>query len=176
MIEGRDLSREEVQSLWTIDRSETIERVYTLENGVLVLRPGAFDLRGWPPGEAEKYTPLLEDCHDRRGWLYGLFDDGRLIAAAVLDSRFIGKRRDQLQLKFLHVSRSHRGRGLGRDLFARASAEARRRGASGLYVSATPSQHTVDFYLHLGCTVAAEPDAELLALEPDDIHFLCALA
>ena len=57
-----------------------------------------------------------------------------------------------------------------RNLFELAADEARRRGARRLYISATPSQHTIDFYLSLGCTVTAEPDPELFALEPGDIH------
>ena len=36
---------------------------------------------------------------------------------ALLDSNFIGKNRDQLQLKFLHASRDYRKQGLGRMLW-----------------------------------------------------------
>ncbi len=31
----------------------------------------------------------------------------------------------------------------------------------------------VNFYLRLGCTVAAEPDPELFELEAEDIHLEC---
>lgn len=41
----RLLSREEIPLIWTIDRSEVIENVYGLEDGVLVLRPNYFDAR-----------------------------------------------------------------------------------------------------------------------------------
>ncbi len=170
MIHGRDLAREEIQRIWTIDRSEVIEAVYALEDGVLALRTAHFDAHGWPPGEAAIYTPLLEACHDRGGWCYGLFDNDRLIGVAVLESRFIGQPADQLQLKFLHVGNGYRDQGLGRRLFELAAAEARRRDARRLYISATPSQHTIDFYLRLGCIIAPEPDAGLFELEPEDIH------
>lgn len=173
MISGRPLAREEIETLWSIDRSEVIEHVYRLDRGGLVLEPRRIDVRGWPPGEAEKYTPLLVECFDRGGWFHGLFDGGLLVGVAVLESKRIGPREDRLQLKFLHVSRAYRGRGLGRRLFALAKAEARARGARGMYVSATPSQHTIDFYRQLGCVVAREPDPDLLALEPEDIHLEC---
>jgi predicted N-acetyltransferase YhbS len=176
MIGGRALSRSEITRVWTIDRSEVIDAVYHLENGALVLRPEHHDVRGWPPGEAERYTPLLESCHDRGGWLHGLFDGERLVGAAVLEGRFIGKDGDRLQLKFLHVSRAHRSRGLGQRLFALARSEAIRRGAKSLYVSATPSERTIGFYLRLGCTIASEPDPELMELEPEDIHLELVLA
>jgi len=170
MIVGRELLRAEIAAVWSIDRSEVIERVYALEGGALVLRREHHDLRGWPEGEAERYTPILEACFDRGGWLYGLFADEQLIAAAALESHSIGEGQDRLQLSFLHVGRPHRGRGLGERLFALAKAEAARRRAKALYISATPSEHTVGFYLRLGCTVAAEPDPELLEREPEDIH------
>jgi predicted N-acetyltransferase YhbS len=170
MIDGRQLRRDEIEDVWTIDRREVIEAVYYLEGGALVLTPEYFNVRGWPPGEADASTPLLEDCCDHGGWFYGLFDDGRLIGVAVLENRFIGQPRDQLQLKFLHVSNGYRDQGLGKRLFDLAASQARQRGAQRLYISATPSEHTIDFYLGLGCTVTAEPDPELFALEPEDIH------
>ncbi len=93
MISGRKLSRDEIKEMWAIDRSEVIDAVYYLENGALGLRPEHYDMQGWPPGESEKYTPILEACCDQGGWFYGLFDDQRLLGAAVLESRFIGERK-----------------------------------------------------------------------------------
>jgi hypothetical protein len=52
---------------------------------------------------------------------------------------------------------------------------ARQRGARRLYISSTPTESTVNFYLRLGCKVAREPDPALLALEPEDIHLTCEL-
>ena len=82
-ISGRTLRRDEVKGVWAIDRGEVIEAVYYLEKGALVLKPEHYDMQGWPRGEAERYTPVLEACHDRGGWFYGLVDDGRLIGRAV---------------------------------------------------------------------------------------------
>jgi len=62
---------------------------------------------------------------------------------------------------------------LGTQLFERAKAAARERGARRLYISASPSENTVNFYLRLGCEVAAAPDPELFELEPEDIHLEC---
>ncbi len=175
MIHGRRIAREEIEKVWAIDRSEVVENLYRLENGALLLEPRRFDIHGWPPGEAEKYTPLLVECFDRGGWFHGLFDEERMIGAAVLEAKFIGRQKDRLQLKFLHVGKAHRRRGLGKQLFELAKAEARERGAKRLYVSATPSENTIDFYRRLGCVVAAELDPELYALEPEDIHLDCEI-
>jgi predicted N-acetyltransferase YhbS len=170
MTSLRELLREEIEQVWNIDRSEVIEGLYHLEDGTLVLRRQHIEVSGWPPGEAEKYTPILLDCFDRGGWFYGAFDDARLVGVVVLENRFIGRNKDQLQLKFLHVSHSYRNRGLGAKLFKLATITARERGARRLYISATPSENTINFYTRLGCTIAEEPDPELFELEPEDIH------
>ena len=164
------MERHEIKLIWTIDRSEIIHNIYYLINGMLVLRPEYYDAPGWPPGEEEQYTPILEDCYDRGGTFIGAFVDDVLVGIMVLESRFIGKNSDQLQLKFLHVSRNHRKGRLGRQLFEQAVYRARELKARKLYISATPSENTVNFYLHLGCTVAEEINEELFELEPLDIH------
>ena len=166
----RELRKEEIGQVWSIDRTEVIDQVYYHENGQLVLKTEHYDMKGWPPGEPESYGPRLVDCFDHRGTFYGAFDDGKLVGVAVMESRFIGREGDQLQLKFLHIGRSHRKTGLGRTLFDMAVARARELGARRLYVSATPSRNTVDCYLHLGCHVTDDLDPALFELEPDDIH------
>ena len=173
MLISRNLRREEIEQVWNIDRSEVVDNIYRFANGTLVLRPHHLDVPGWPPGAAKKTTPILHDCFDRGGWFYGAFEGGGLVGVVVLDNKRIGKYKDQLQLKFLHVSRSYRNSGLGTQLFERARTAARERGARRLYISATPSENTVNFYLRLGCAVTAEPDPELLELEPEDIHLEC---
>ena len=166
----RELHREEIERIWTIDRGEVIEAVYQLQDGHLVLTPEHFDASGWPPGEQEVYAPILLDCCDRGGFFWGVIDGSELAAVAVLDNKRIGRNADQLQLKFLHVSRSHRGQGLGRTLFYKAAQKAKELNARQLYISATPSENTINFYLSLGCVVTRNPDPELFELEPEDIH------
>ena len=55
-------------------------------------------------------------------------------------------------------------------LFEKAVERARQLGAKQLYISATPSENTVNFYRNLGCKVTSEIDPELFELEPEDIH------
>lgn len=175
-ITFRALTRDEIPLIWNIDRAEVIDGLYVLVDGRLELQDYHFEAHGWPPGEAEQYTPILLDCFDAGGWFCGAFEGDVLLGITVLEGRFIGRERDMLQLKFLHVSRQARGRGLGVELFERSRAVARERGAKRLYVSATPSRHTIDFYLRRGCYVTQEPDPDLFALEPEDIHLECAIA
>lgn len=166
----RILQREEIPLLWQIDRREIVENIYYLQNGKLILKPDYFDIQGWPPGEAEQYTPILLDCYDRGGTFWGAFERDVLVGVAVLESKFIGSQQDTLQLKFLHVSRDYRNQGLGARLFNLAVERGKSLGANKLYISATPSENTIHYYLRLGCVCASEIDPELFALEPEDIH------
>lgn len=172
MITTRLLERAEVERVWEIDRREVIEQVYYLRDGALVLLPEYYDITGWHADEVEKYTPLLHECHQRGGWFCAAFDGATLAGVAVLDPQRLGSQGEQVQLKFLHVSRNYRSAGLGMRLFELASQQARRWGARRLYISATPSQHTVDFYTRCGAYLAPQPDPALFALEPEDIHLL----
>jgi predicted N-acetyltransferase YhbS len=171
----RELERKELGDIWSIDRAEEIGAIYHHQANALVLVPEHHDVRGWPPGEPEHYGPILLDCFDRGGTFYGAFDGEVLIGASALESRFIGRERDQLQLKFLHVSRVNRKLGAGSALFEKTISRARELGAIGLYISATPSENTIRFYLRRGCRVADEVDAALFELEPEDIHLELAI-
>ncbi|HEX2998136.1 MAG TPA: GNAT family N-acetyltransferase [Anaerolineales bacterium] len=166
----RPLQRDEIPLIWQIDRREVIDNIYYLRDGKLVLEPEHYDMQGWPPGEAGQYTPILLDCYERGGFFWGAFENETLIGVAVLESKWIGLKQNMLQMKFLHVSRDCRGQGLGKKLFDLAVEKAKELGAKKLYISATPSEHTVNYYMRLGCVLATEIDPELFALEPEDIH------
>jgi len=166
----RLLQRDEIPLIWRIDRREIVENIYVLQGGKLALKPDYFDIQDWPPGEAELYTPILLDCYDRGGTFWGAFEKDTLVGTSILESKFIGSQHDTLQLKFLHVSRDYRKQGLGSRLFKIAVEKAKALGAKRLYISATPSENTINYYLRLGCLLAKESDAELFALEPVDIH------
>ena len=166
----KPLTRDDVSRLWSIDRSEIIHRIYHWQDGGLVLIDDYYDVKGWPTDEPERDTEILLECHDNGGHFFGAFEGETLAGASILDSRPLGKNQNQLQLKFLHVGLAYRGTGLGRSLFALAAEKAKQLEAQKLYISATPSEHTIHFYQSLGCTPAAEINAELFALEPEDIH------
>src|SRR6266550_2065430 len=174
-MEMRFLTRDEVELIWTIDRSEVHHHLYELRGGRLVRTPNYFEVPGWRPDAVEKETPVLLDCFDRGGTFLGVFDAEALVGMGVLESARVGRASDQMQLAYLYVSRGYRRRGVGIRLFEAAVSFAREAGAKALYVSATPTENTVDFYLNRGCVLAPEPDPRLLAAEPEDIHLLYLL-
>lgn len=173
MTELRELRREEIPSIWTIDRRERIENIFVAGPGGLALATHPFDVPGWGEGKPAELTPLFEASFDAGSWFGGAFDGGRIVGVAVLEHGFFGTDGRTLQLGFLHVSAETRGTGIGKKLFELALREARIRGARRIYVSATPTERTVRFYLACGCQLLAEPDPRLFELEPEDIHLVC---
>lgn len=169
-MRSRHLTRDEIDLIWTIDRSEVHHHIYTVVEGRLLLVPAYFDVPGWDPQMIEADTVKLRDCFDRGGVFRGGFDRDVLVGVSVVDTKLIESAPDHLQLFYLYVSRSARGQGVGIRLFAEAAEAARSLGARALYISSTPTENTVNFYLHRGASLVAEPDPALLAAEPDDAH------
>src|SRR4051812_35394950 len=86
----RPLTRDEVELIWTIDRSEVHHHTYVLRDGQLVRTPNYFEVPGWRTDAVEKETAALLDCFDRGGTFLGVFDAEALIGMGVLESARVG--------------------------------------------------------------------------------------
>ena len=170
MIEYRELQRTELHNIWSIDRGEKIEAEYFFQNERLRLRRVEIEVAGWPEDEKEKNERLFEMYHKNGGWFYGAFERQVLVGVVVLSSEPIAISTALVELKFLYVDRDYRKQLLGQSLFKLAAEEADKRGSKGLYVSATPTKRTIDFYIRMGCTLARKSDPKLYDLEPEDVH------
>jgi GNAT superfamily N-acetyltransferase len=171
-IEIRGLLRDELARVGEIDRTEHIGVLFEQRGTELVARHGAWDARAWDP------TGMGEHSVDAQQRALGQnIDDGGVALGALCDDRLVGIGvvvphlcPGVAQLAYLHVSRDFRSAGIGRRLYAELELIAQRAGDHELVVSATPSEHTVHFYLGCGFRPTADPLPELLALEPEDIH------
>ena len=166
----RILKREEIEKVRTIDRSEIIKQIYYFKDGQLTLEDEFYNIKGWGPSELEQSLNKLYEIYDRNGTLFGAFDGNKLIAISALESAFIGRKNDQLQLYFHHVDNHYRYKGVGGRLLKKVMGKAKKLGAKKLYISATPSKNTIDFYMHMGCRLVSELNQTLYSLEPEDIH------
>jgi GNAT superfamily N-acetyltransferase len=174
-MEYRALAAGEVELLRGLDRSERIDEVYRLEAGRLVLRREPCEVQGFDPVELEALLARQRKLLAGGGVVLGAFAEGaRLAGIASVERRLRGAGR-RVKMDILYVGAPFRGRGVARALVARAAEAARAMGASALYISATPTRRTVDFYLRCGARLAEEVDAELLAMEPEDIHLTLSL-
>lgn len=174
-VEYRTIGPAEVSRLGEIDRTEVIDHIYYMRDGRLVLEEEHWHLRGWPPGDEERHVAETLDLLDRGGTAWGAFDGDRMVGIASLDSTFIGREGDTLNMALLHVSHGHRGRGIGTRLLELTKERARGLGASRLYVSGMPTERAVAFYMSRGCRLADEVDPELFAREPEDVHMVMDL-
>jgi ribosomal protein S18 acetylase RimI-like enzyme len=104
--------------------------------------------------------------------MLGAFDGSVLVGFAIYRPRLT---KDMAQYAVLYVSRDHRGQGVGCALTDKVMGLARADGSNKLYVSATPSVATVEFYRRRGFEVTREPNRDLLELEPEDIHMTMKL-
>jgi GNAT superfamily N-acetyltransferase len=166
----RKIRREEIEKLRNIDRSEIVEQVYNYKNENLIIKDEFYDVPGWSPSDMDSHIEELDAQNDRGDYIFGAFDGEKLIGIAVLGSEFINSTKDQLEVIFLHVDAKYRKQGVGTNLMNRLISQARELEAKKLYVSATPSKNTVDFYLNRGACLTKELNSELFELEPEDIH------
>jgi GNAT superfamily N-acetyltransferase len=168
--------RDDIARLPEIDRSEPVDQHYEVRDGELLLVDGATDHPGWDQRYYDVRLPRLYVSFDNEGSGWSVEQDGRLVAISVLDGRWIGAGHDMLDLTFFHVSRHLRGHGVGRQLWDRSLDLARSRAAKHLYVSASDSKRTVDFYLTRGMHLALAPDPALFKVGPTDIHLTLDLS
>ncbi len=171
------MRRTELSRVVEIDRSERIDVLYDQRGVELVARHGHWSSSAWDPGGHGEHSVAaqvhaLERYVDAGGTALGAFAGGRLIGIGVVVPHL---RPTTAQLAYLHVSAAVRATGIGSRLSEQLEQLARSAGASDMVVSATPSGNTVRFYLGRGFQPMAQPLAELLELEPEDVHMRKAL-
>jgi GNAT superfamily N-acetyltransferase len=167
----------ELARIGEIDRSEHVTREYSYRRGTLEGRTVDVVVPTWSrsgdhehsvQGRVDAWQPIL----DRGGTLVGAFDAEILAGFAIYRPHLA---EGMANLSVLHVSRNYRRKGIGSLLAGEVARLARVDGARRLYVSATPSGPTVEFYRSHGFEPTDEPNEALLGLEPHDIHMILEL-
>ena len=169
------LPRNGLERFREIDRSEEVTTHYVQVGRRLLAKPVEdlvpnFSLEGDHhsiPELVETWQPVV----DAGGRLLGAFEDGRLAGIALLGGEVAAAIR---HVALLYVSRLHRRRGIATALMNWMEQVARNEGARALYVSSTPTESAVGFYLSRGFQ-PTKPLAEPFRMEPDDIHMLLPL-
>ena len=168
MIAIRELAREELGRAQEIDVSESGRVIYRYAHGEMHSVAEEWHRPRWHATEWEdtikKWTAQLK-------WdvMLGAFAAERLVGIASLRYRLTDT---TAQLVSLYISRHARRQGVATRLTREIIRLAKERGAHELYVSATPSESAVGFYLRQGFRPAAHVNKELYALEPEDIHMV----
>ncbi|PSK94636.1 GNAT family N-acetyltransferase [Taibaiella chishuiensis] len=166
----RELESEEVIRLGEIDRSETFWESYRYRDGILQLAPDYQEVTGFDEQELQDMISRQKEIIRTGGRVIGCFDGTLIAGMASVERQRRGSRQQYCKMDILYVSRTYRGRHIALQLLDRTRKIAAGFGAQHLYISATPTRRTVDFYISQGARPATEPDPELVQLEPLDIH------
>ncbi|MCL2775941.1 MAG: GNAT family N-acetyltransferase [Oscillospiraceae bacterium] len=171
-ITYRVLKRDEIPKFAEIDRYEIIEDIYYFRDGKLVLEKEYCEVKEFSnmPERIENVTNIC----DSGGTYIGAFDGEKLVGLGGIGGELIGENNDMIQLTSMFVSNKYRNRGIGRQIIYMLKEKAKQSGAEKLYVSATPSKHTVDFYRSVGFAPTTLIK-ELFKKEPEDIHMAMLL-
>lgn len=169
-MEYRQMHKDELHRVAELDRREVIEYIYYFRDGKLELEKEHWNIPEWSTEQKQEYNQRLQDIYQRGGTVIGAFKGSKIAGIIALDHEFFGSNMDRLNLAALWVSQLFRDRGVGRHLVELVKKKAKALNAKSLYVSATPSKKTVEFYLRCGFQPAKEIDPKLFELEPEDIH------
>ena len=178
LMQVRRLQAEDVSLVATIDRSEHVDVQYRVIDGELQQIPAAItEIAAWDPTGSGPHSvaakiAFCESVVAGGGIILGAFDGERAVGLAIVDPAFEPR---LAWLAFLHVSRPSRRRGAAQALWKVAADIAVANGAESIYVSATPTESAVGFYLRQGCRLAQPVHPDLFAAESEDIHFVCSL-
>lgn len=174
-ITYRPLSTAELSDIKAIDRKEVITEMYKLSDGKLCTYSSNQVVDGFTENEIGEISHRQSKLISFGGIIIGAFDGTTLVGVASVEKTLRGPSKEWSKLDVLYVSNNFRKHGIGNTLLGLCKKIALSNSAKKLYISATPTKNTVDFYLKRNAMVVAEPDQELYELEPADIHLEIAL-
>ncbi len=173
----RPLQYTEIDLIWQhISRCELITQLYIQKQEQLELTDCFYDVENWDAYHLENDPPKLKELYQQSASFIGAFNTSeKLVGISVVSNQHIADYPDAKLLQYFYVDADQQGQGIGAKLMQAAKESAKQLGALQLYISATPSKRTVDFYIKHGAVVLGHPDQHLWELEPEDIHLLCLL-
>lgn len=155
-----------------IDRSESIDKLYTWNEGTLSTIEMHCECSGWDNVALKEMQERFTFELKNGGMGIGAFKKEMLVGFGVLGHTFLGVAQDQLKVDLLYVSRNFRKQGIGKTLLRMIGEEAKKRGARALYISSVETRSAVSFYMGNGAAVADVVDEVLFKKEPKDIHMV----
>lgn len=157
----------ELQLFQGFRRHQEVTRCWRKENGKWLLKDVSF-VEDWSKAEYAFLVKCLKNTARTGGFVFGAFENKRLVGFASVENSPFGSREQYVQLSCIHVSEESRGKGIGKRLFVIACEGGRRLGAEKLYISAHSAKESQAFYHAMGCIETVEYNKELSEAEPCD--------
>jgi len=152
------------------NRYQEIKKCYRKEEGKWIIKDIEF-IENWDKDKKDNVIKIFTETLDgNSGYIFGAFDNDKLIGFAVLYNKIFGNRKQYIQLDSMQVSFGYRHKGIGKKLFELCTRKSKDIGIEKMYISANSSEETQKFYLSIGCKDAEEIDKELFEKEPFDRH------
>jgi len=173
LIIVKELPVSEIKQLALIDRSELVDSLYFVREGVLVKEEKQIQIPAWSVEDSgshsvpAKVRGMQDDL--AQGCLLGAYLNGQL---AGLGSIRYHLSEDTAQLLSLHISKPFRRQGVASAIYRELERLAINSGAQYFYVSACPTGSAVGFYTKQGFEPTDKPHPRLFAEEPEDIHMV----
>ena len=169
------LDEQSVNRIAEIDRSEEIFEQYKLVGGKLERVPFRVSVDDFDPNELNEMIIRQQKIIQNGGTVIGAFDWKKLAGVASVENVRLGAQKQFVKMDILYVDKQYRKAGVGNKLLTLCQERALLFGADKLYISATPTCDTVDFYMKRGAALTNEIIPMLFELEPLDIHLQLAL-
>ena len=166
----QDLHSGNLDLIREIDREEEINGIYEYHGGELVLNPQKILIKEFPAEELNDIIHRQYKLLKKGGKVIGAFYDNILVGVVSIEKDRRGHLLEYCKMDILYVSKKFRGSGIGNILVKKSKTTAKQFGATKLYISATSSKNTIDFYLKHRASLVEEIDEELFSMEPKDIH------
>ena len=170
----KELKLEDINSetLNYFNRYQIVENYYKNENGKWVLNNDDYikhlSKEKWDKNRNDEVLKELEDSIKNGDYVFGAYDNNKLIGFVILLSNKFGSKNQYIQISFMQVSFGYRNKGIGKILFNLCINKAKEICAKKLYISTNTAEETQLFYLKIGCKDAIEINNELANKEPKD--------
>lgn len=176
MMIYRELCLDEInrELFSNFQRRQNVTKCFRKVDGEWLIKDIAF-VDDWAEQEYEELNEYLKNTITTNGLVVGAFVDGKLKGFASIEATLFGKHNQYMDLSNIHVSQDLRGKGIGKELFQRAKAYAKKHGAQKLYLSAHSAIESQAFYRAMGCVEAEEYSKEHVEKEPCDCQLECRL-
>lgn len=154
----------------TFERYQETKKIYYLDKQKKLQIKDEYYIDEWDDDQKKRIVQILEYYLDLDGVVIAVEEKNMLLGFAALNGKKMGRQMEYLNLGFIHVTKIHRGQGLGKKLFEAICQEARNKGAQKLYIGANPAIDTIKFYQSVGCELATEIIKEIYDHEPLDLQ------
>ena len=176
MLNIKTMALDQCAAINEIDASQYIGRAWRDVDGARQLVDINYFDPTWPNGFDTHYNNLRATILEN-GEALGAYDSsGKLLGFATVNRMNFGKTATFALLDQLFVTKEMRGKGIGKQLFLKATEIARKFGAEHLFICAGSAEETIAFYHALGCVDAIERHEGFYESDPRDFQLTYKLS